>query len=459
VKAEWNNRYSYVCLTVVFVASRFLFWAAGVQFYGSFAHRMWQLLDLNWLRTNFLESIWYCHAQPPLFNTLTALVVKTFPDHYYFVFHVLMLLFSWATSLLIFSTLDQLKVSKPICFVISIFFLLNPALVLYENLYSYTLLTIFLIASITFALVKVVFSRKLSDWGMFASLAAVLCLTRSAFHFIWLALVFVFLWRICQRDKKFITVPAMALLLVFSWYVKNLVLFGSFSSSSWFGMNIARVIQPHSSLGQIGPFKPVAAYDNYIPSLNPYPRVAALSSAFKSQGYVNFNHYAYLNVSAQLKADVVDEIQHHPGVYIRAVGNAFVAYFNPSTHAPFVDKNFVTMDAYARWLTFDFTTWTHYDRHDLSATAALPALLIYILVFGVLIVYGRAYFRDLNTRIVVIFLTFMITYGMLVGNLFEYGENNRFRFETHTCFLVLAALALDRFFRKFRNSCTQKDSM
>lgn len=420
---------------------------------------MWQLLDLQWLQNNLTESIWYCHSQPPLFNLLTGIVVKIFPDNFYLVFHLMMLLFSWASSLLLFATLRRLNISWNICFLTTTFFLINPALVLYENLYSYTMLTVFLMVSILYFLVKFVHEGKLSDWILFLATGGALCLTRSSFHFIWLVLLLPLVWSKIPRSANFKAAYCAVLLIVVGWYVKNLVVFDTFSSSSWFGMNIARLIPPKSELGDIGPFKPVSYYPLAISSHDSFREVDALSKEFKDKGYINFNHHSYLEISRRFKADVTSRIQAEPGTYVDRVGDAFIAYFNPSTHAPFVEKNLTLISPYAKIMTGDFSSWQRYDRSSISVNAALPALAIYFIVFAVTVFFLLAKGSDQNTKVVTLFLAFMITYGMLVGNLFEYGENNRFRFETHTCFLTILALMTDRYLRNFRNSCRQKDSM
>jgi hypothetical protein len=315
VKPAGSNRNAFLTLTFIFIGSRFLFWIAGVQFYGSFAHRMWQLLDLQLLQSRFVESIWYYHAQPPMFNVLTSVVVKIFPAHFYFVFHLLMLLFSWSVSLLMFATLRELKVSRSIAFSASVFFLLNPALLLYENLYSYTLVTIFLVTLITYFLVKFVKGQQFFDWSMFVLSCGILCLTRSTFHFVWLLLLVPLLWRNFPRATRFRLVYGAALLVVLGWYVKNLVLFNTFSSSSWFGMNIARLVPPNSGLGSVGTFRPVSDYPDSLTSSNPFPEIAALSRTVKGKRYINFNHYSYIAVSGQFRAEVISEIQKNPVVY------------------------------------------------------------------------------------------------------------------------------------------------
>jgi hypothetical protein len=459
VLSGWNHKRAFISITVVFVCSRFLFWVAGIKFYSSFAHRMWQLLDLEWLRLHLAESILYLHSQPPLFNVLTGGIVKLFPQHYYLVFRFFMLSLSWISSLILYDTMRRVNISTLVSFVISLFFLLNPALILYENLYSYTLLTVFLVTALPWALLRFERDRTLVNGCIFLSVVAALCLTRSSFHLIWFLLVIPFVWKIVSFSIHFRIAFAVSFIVVLSWYLKNLIIFDSFTSSSWLGMNVARLVTPPTDLGAIGPFKPASEYRNFSPTENRWPHVVALACETKQKGYVNFNHYRYLEISEQFKADAIGVVRQHPELYLSGVGNAFVSYFNPSTHAPFVDKNFREMRWYAKAMTLDFTSWRRYDRSEISATSGLPAFLLYGVTLALILIRWRSWFNDPPTRLLVSFSLFMVTYGMLVGNLLEYGENNRFRFETHTCLMLLFALVIDRFLKKYRNSCLQNDSM
>lgn len=45
-----------------------------------------------------------------------------------------------------------------------------------------------------------------------------------------------------------------------------------------------------------------------------------------------------------------------------------------------------------------------------------------------------------NQRIAIAYICFNILYGALIGNTFEIGENNRFRFETDPFYIVLLGL-------------------
>jgi hypothetical protein len=53
---------------VSFGASRAAAYAAGVRFDSSPLAFCWQLVDPDLLRTRLLESLFYLHGQPPLFN-------------------------------------------------------------------------------------------------------------------------------------------------------------------------------------------------------------------------------------------------------------------------------------------------------------------------------------------------------------------------------------------------------
>jgi hypothetical protein len=122
---------------------------SDVQFYGSFIHRMWQTIDVHLLREHFAESIFFMHTQPPLYNILVGAVVKTFPEQYYFIFQVLNMSLTWATAILIYYTLCRLGVNKVMNLLVGIFFMISPAVILYENLNSYTIFTEFLISLLT----------------------------------------------------------------------------------------------------------------------------------------------------------------------------------------------------------------------------------------------------------------------------------------------------------------------
>jgi hypothetical protein len=424
---------------------------SDVQFYGSFIHRMWQTIDVHLLREHFAESIFFMHTQPPLYNILVGAVVKTFPEQYYFIFQVLNMSLTWATAILIYYTLCRLGVNKVMNLLVGIFFMISPAVILYENLNSYTIFTVFLISLLTYFLTCYLTESTLGSLSGVSSTALALVLTRSSFHLIWFAVLLILIWR--RRDRRTMIISIVCFCIATGWYLKNFYLYGSFNASSWLGMSLARVVPTFTQIGKIGPFKALTEYDSSGLAQNPYPNVALLTQAKKlGTGYTNFNHYRYVSISSQFQKEVFASIATHPGPYLWGVGQSFVIYFNPATHAPFVNKNYVKLGAYSRWLSLNFADPGFYTRGSYSITGALPAFLLYISVLGLIVVNWRSGFFNHREKRLVVILLFILAYGMLVGNLIESGENNRFRFEIHTGFLTLLVLSLDRFFRNFRNS-------
>src|SRR6185503_21391898 len=65
-------------LLVVFVVSRFVYFRAGVRFNARTLHWLFQYIEVDLLRHDLVRSLWYLHAQPPLFNLYLGLVLKAF---------------------------------------------------------------------------------------------------------------------------------------------------------------------------------------------------------------------------------------------------------------------------------------------------------------------------------------------------------------------------------------------
>src|SRR5688500_4689088 len=66
--------------------SRWLFHAEGIRFDSTSLGWFWQFVDPALLREDYLRSIFYLHAQPPLFNAYLGGVLQVAPRHAYEVF-------------------------------------------------------------------------------------------------------------------------------------------------------------------------------------------------------------------------------------------------------------------------------------------------------------------------------------------------------------------------------------
>ena len=389
--------------------------------------------------------MYYSHAQPPLFNLFTGIIVKIFPQHYGHVFHVLFLMVTWITALFLYILLRKLSLPNWLCLLVALYFMLCPAVVLYENVFSYTSIVVLLLTVSVFCLINVLEKRNSTSWLLFWISLCALSLTRSSFHILWLMAAFfimLFLFRkteiLSVRNSLLALIPVS---VVFLWYLKNLILFGAFTSSTWMGMNIARIMPPETALGKIGAFRPIREYKMISPDQR-YPDVKLLHEELKQNtGIDNFYHIDYIQVSEQFKSEVLSEIRSKPLQYLNRVKGAFIIYFSPSTHGPFLDKNHKHISTYAAIMNADFSGYVKFRKDVFPVRDTILILAIYVLLFGFIIYGFMRGLYNVNDRILIVFLSFVLLSMMVITNFLEYGENNRFRFEMITVVLVLLAKA------------------
>ena len=80
----------------------------------------------------------------------------------------------------------------------------------------------------------------------------------------------------------------------------------------------------------------------------------------------------------------------------------------------------------------------------------MPLLVMCLAGLVILITSVRLRMIDSADLVVISVLVFFIAYGMLVGTLLEFGENNRFRFELSPVYHVLAAVVIQHVLALFQ---------
>jgi hypothetical protein len=453
---RWHQYRHVYLLTITYLVSRIVFRFAGVVFYGEFVKRLWQAIDVELLKTSLIESLYYAHAQPPLFNLLSGIVLKIFPNHYDEVFHLLFLIIGWLNVLVIYFSLRKLKVSETFGFIVAIIFMMLPSVVLYENLYSYTYVNVFLLSFSIYLLLYFVDNRKIIYWFLFCSTLCCLVLLRSFYHVSWLVVIVAIALYFFRRERSFprlVVVSIIPMLFVLGWLIKNLLLFGSFSTSTWVGMNLARVMPPTTELGKVGPFKSIDHYRNFKTCID-YADVKLLHEVYKSNsGFVNYFHIDYIQVSNAFAHDVFLEVRSDPVTYVRRVVSAFIIYCSPASHAPFIDKNYNHLSEYASVIDLNFTGYEKFEKEHFPVVQAIPILLLHLILVAALVYCFQKRLFTKETKFIVIVMMAIIGYSIIVGTLFEYGENNRFRFEHLTVFLLLLVKTVDTIYTsRFRRN-------
>ncbi|RYG53947.1 MAG: hypothetical protein EOO01_02945, partial [Chitinophagaceae bacterium] len=245
IPARTDFRRNASVLVAAFILSRLLIHFSGLRFQYDAIYDYWQYLDVKTLRYNLLAGVWYDHTQPPVFNLFLGAVLKAAPTAAPWIFAAVFKLIPLINALLLLRILQNVITHRWLPLGLSLLYLLSPGTIVFENELFYTsLITLLFLVSI-FYLLRL--SGKIS-WasaiGFFLPLT-IICLTRSMYHVAFLALIAAI---VCYRHRaqtgfsRLIVAAIVSVLLTGGWYMKNYIVFGQFSASSWLGMNMARNI-------------------------------------------------------------------------------------------------------------------------------------------------------------------------------------------------------------------------
>ena len=187
-----------LALAVFFVLTRVLFINYfGIQFEYEWVAKMWHFIDVEMLKNDLLNSLYYFHYQPPLFNLFLGFVLKQGVLSPEFLLRVIFLAISLSIALLIHH-ISFKKINKSFFpLFMSMLFLVFPETVLYENWPIYTWTSALFLVLGYFVLDRYNEYKKQKDLFFFFLLMSFLVLTRSAFHpvyyfFFILSLFFIF---------------------------------------------------------------------------------------------------------------------------------------------------------------------------------------------------------------------------------------------------------------------------
>jgi len=428
----------------------------------------WQVIDPQLLQHHLLQSLWYLHSQPPLYNLFLGITLKLFPASYALVLEWLYLLLGLLQSLLLFRSLCIITHKPVLSLAVAVVFAVSPCFVLYENWFFYTFPGMCLLSISIYLLLRFLQSKRWI-WGFaFFTDLSILGLTISMFHLLWLVLITAGLLWLYRRLARTILLAAIGpLLLVSAWYLKNLLVFGAFTASSWFGMNISRIMllpatelqQPGLQLDSVtrrvvyeGPFKPLAHYRSYIPLYHgPLEHIPVLQQECKSNGCDNYNNINYVQVSERFRQAAVRSLRYHAGHYLHYVLVANTLYFSPASEYFHLEKNRKKIDRYNS--LFNLGDIRIHKRY-IGLMNILLALITGMVIIASLLWCLRKRLACMKARdIVIAYALFNILFLLCTGNLLEIGENMRFRFMTIPLFLVLCTTVYGRWLYNFCLRC------
>jgi hypothetical protein len=440
-------------VVVAFLVTRTAAYAAGVRFNPNSVHCMPQLIEPPLLLSRLLESSFYLHSQPPLFNLVLGSVLKLATPWFGAAMHLVYLGVGLSLSVAVYVLLVRLGIGSWVSAFVAAALSATPAFILYENwlYYEYPVAALLAIA----ALAVHEFVRRgnvFVGFGFFALLAAVIYI-RSIFQLPWLLLAMGLLL-LARRDlrRRVVIASALPVLIVVLLLTKNIIVFGFSGTSSWFGMNLFQVvstkipIDERERLVRTGTLSRVAlvgafeAPTKYLSVVRPPRRegVPVLDRLKRSAGCWNFNHSVFVPASNALFHDSLTLIRLRPRAYAAAISEGVVLYLRPFNGEGYVDQRPI------RRYTESFDRLVLLDRN--SAHPAWTILVAYVAAFayGLQLTYRllRRRLQPSPSMVALVFAWLSLVYVTLVVSFAQILENGRIRFLVDPLVVVLLAAAV-----------------
>lgn len=421
----------------------------------------WQTAPLELLRERLLETIFYLHSQPPIYNLVGGVLAKLFYPHHLEALYTINILMGTLMVLMVGLMLRDLVPWGPLRLFTLVFIAFHPSLYLYGAHLLYDQMTAFLVMACIFCIW--LYTRKLrTRWLIaFALMLNMLILTRSFFHPILLvvAVAMLSLWAHPGERRRVISVATVVSSMTVFFLVKNLVVFGFFGLSSWSGMNLYRIAveRPYDN------DELAALIDDGVIAPMMIERPFGRPSVYASYGfteesdipvlkYDNHHNINYVAISREYGAAAVTLIRREPERYIRATIRAYRIYITPSARFPFLQPNVEQMGIHERVYDMVLGLTLPLGRRNpllmFLVTAAVVTIPAMHTVFR-LKVYPRRWLAFLRDHPLQVTIYAFVLYGLLVGVFLEIGENNRFKFITEIPFILLTSAIVCRALRRF----------
>ncbi|MCL4691950.1 MAG: hypothetical protein KJ060_05490 [Candidatus Hydrogenedentes bacterium] len=466
-------------LAVFYAGAHVMLYAAGVRMDTSPLGVFMQYADPELLQSRLLETCWYLHIQPPLFNLFLGIVLKLFPNTFGLAFNVIYLALGFSLFIAIVMIQTRLGVSRVVAAAVAMVFVISPSYLLYEHLLAYTFPCAALLAGSAVFLDAYLRNGNARYGWLFFLTIALLGGVRATYHLVFFALVAGFVLAVMRPPRRklvwMVAVPAM---LLVSLYAKNAVLFGEFSTCSFAGKNLwiktvgnlrwedkVRLVEEGklSPVSLVNRFEAVASYPESFRQIGDMPNAPVLREEAKSTGEINYNHAAQLAISRAYGADARYGLTKYPNVFVATNIQAWLNYITPGSSRAADSTNYPLLKPLTRIydrllygeanipLEESHPLLEHHDwgnRQYVFLLVGLPTLLAYGFWCGLGL--GRARHRlTREQRMVILYLCGIILYVAIVGNTMELNETSRFRFETDPFYVVLAGVLLQHIMSRF----------
>ena len=449
--AAWLAAYAVVCLT-------------GQRFSTSYLRFGWQLVPYDTLRDAPVASVWYLHTQPPLWNLVLGSVGRWSPLPVGFSLQVVMAAMGAGLAGACAAIARSLGLGRRLAVAVAVAVTVNSVVLRLAFTPQYELPVAFALA----VLVAIAIGSRRAAWTCLGLtvVATAVVLTRSLYHPVWLAgIVASTVWWFRRSiDRRTVAgCIAAPILLVGGWMLKNDIVFGTATMSSWTGMNLLRSVQPivpRADLQQLyddgavsavalsGPFLPYDVYEPFVDPCSPShsdPAVAAATYPStdlfgRPAPATNLNFECLIPIYQQAGDDALEIISDRPGLWLDGRVWSAQAWFATSAE-PTGDDSVVVraLDATETvtrlqipW-TLSMSDWgspffglDHLDTH-LSLAAVLGELVLLAAVANRLRWFRRSSASQRRVTFGLLLAAATMLWTLATGVIGELGEQQRFR--------------------------------
>ncbi len=427
----------------------------------------WQYLDLDLLRHDLWRSVFYDHAQPPLFNLWLGMHLKLAdglgvdPSR---VFQLSVWCVGAAMHVGVFGLACRLGASRAAGVIVAVLWAFSPASVLYEHWVFYSAPIATLLLGVFVFGHRALSTARRRDYIYCFLCAAGVLLGRSLFHLVWMLAIVLTVVAFSRLRRRAIVCALVPFLLATSVYAKNLALYDHPVSSTWLGMSFAKlaVIEAPtalkrrlraegrlSALSSIPPFAELRYYPapwREVPEGTPDHR--SVRESMRSTGHPNYHHAAYIPIADAYMSDARTLLDVYPHTYLNNLRTSAQIFWKSTARNSFLEANRLKLEpidrAYdALWgvpsaLGTDEmrARWAHKSSTDVAWGWLLAVILVSL--WGTRLVFTR---RRANAALrgTVALVLGTLLYVLTVSTLVEVGENNRFRFLIEPACLALVA--------------------
>ena len=401
----------------------------------------WQTAPMAYLRAEPFKTIFYFHAQPPLFNALGAILGRLFyPTHLEALYTLNIVL---GTLIVFMSGYIMLQLIPNTVFrnLVLFFIVFYPSLFLYEAYILYTHLTAFLVMLCIFWIAVYQKKKQVRFIYLFVLSLNLTVLTRSFFHpiIIVITLLALPLWITIHR-RQIVLVSASISLLTVVFLIKNLVLFGFFGLTSWTGMNLFHIVSRGYEISELEALAEDGIIDRMVVEQPPFSSPAAYQQYGYTQTsdilileYFTHNNINYIAVARRYGENAIALIRHDPKTYLEMVRWAYFDYIAPSAHFKDVKHNAEAMGHHEK--IYNGVVYATIDQHGEAFPIHAISIPVLLFLYFVYFLWQTrfslerlvGFFRQ--DKLMTVIFGFVV-YSIVVGTFFEFGENHRFKYLT-----------------------------